>query len=292
MFRVKAQYYEFASPEKMGLHHDIPTITFRGAFGYALAQVIARDGCIPGLKSQVQLYRRIFMPENDGTKESRNRDLARPFVLRGFYSRPDRRSFLLQILLFGIAADYGAFFDRVVEVMSYMGMGNKRRICHFEKLNSVEYDIPELTPSEDLEVSFLTPCAKLKQNKKLYEDRVPFHVLMPRLIDRLLELDNLYGDGSFQEKWDIIGMKQKSRQVESRVECGGVFRAKRTSGRTGQEMFLSGFVGKMHYQGDFLPFLEPLRYLPYVNIGRFNVFGCGWCVIRFLDNSLQQKGEL
>ena len=108
------------------------------------------------------------MPENDGTKESRNRDLARPFVLRGFYSRPDRRSFLLQILLFGIAADYGAFFDRVVEVMSYMGMGNKRRICHFEKLNSVEYDIPELTPSEDLEVSFLTPCAKLKQNKKLY----------------------------------------------------------------------------------------------------------------------------
>ena len=284
MFRIRAHYYEFASPEEMGLHHDIPTITFRGAFGYALAQVIAREGCIPGLKSQVELYRRFFMPENDGTEESRNRDLARPFVLRGFYSRPDRRSFILQIILFGIAAEYGTFFDRVVEVMSYMGIGKSHRVCHFEKLNEVEYELPELDATGELRIRFLTPCAKLKQNKKIYEDHIPFHVLIPRLVDRLLELDNLYGDGSFGREWDVAGMKRDSRMIASCVESGGVWQAKRISGRTGQEMFLSGFVGTMQYQGDFRPFLEPLRYLPYVNLGRFNVFGCGWCTIQFLDN--------
>ena len=85
-------------------------------------------------------------------------------------------------------------------------------------------------------------------------------------------------------KIKVAGMKRDSRMIASCVESGGVWQAKRISGRTGQEMFLTGFVGAMRYQGDFRPFLEPLRYLPYVNLGRFNVFGCGWCTIQFLDN--------
>lgn len=282
MFDIKILYYEFSSSQDLGLHRDIPTITFRGAFGYALAQVIARESCVPGLESQVSLYRRFFMPQNNGEYASRNRELARPFVIRGFYNRPDRHSFLLEVLLFGQSIEHERFFDRVVEVMSYMGIGKQKRVCHFEKLNSLTVELPELKATDRLAVYFMTPCSRMKQGGRLYEDEIPFHVLIPRLVDRVLELDNLYGDGTLGEEWDIGGMKRGSRLVAGTVESGGKYMAKRTSGRTGQEMSLNGFLGKMVYEGDFLPYLEPLRYLPYVNIGRFNVFGCGWCTLKFV----------
>ena len=170
MFEICKLYYEFSSPEEMGLHHDIPTITFRGAFGYALAQVIARDGCIPELRSQVKLYKQFFMPQNDGLCDSRNLDLARPFILRGFYSRPDKCSFILEVSLFGIAIEYESFFDRVVEVMSYMGIGKNRTVCHYEKLNKVylKPTLPEVT--DLLQVFFLTPCVRLKHKGQIFEE--------------------------------------------------------------------------------------------------------------------------
>ena len=282
MFEIKALYYEFSSAHDLGLHQEIPTITFRGAFGYALAQVVAREACLPKLESQVAVYRRFFMPQNDGSENSRNHDLARPFVIRGFYSRPDRRCFLLEILLFGKACEHETFFDRVVEVMSYMGIGKYKRICHFEKLNSRALEIPEMEVTDRLAVHFMTPCSRLKHDGRLYEDHIPFNALMPRLVDRLIELDNLYGDRSFAAEWNIAEMKKNSCLIAGSVENGGKYAARRRSGRTKQEMSLSGFLGTMLYEGDFRPFLEPLRYLPYVNIGRFNVFGCGWCTLEFV----------
>ncbi|MBQ8754528.1 MAG: hypothetical protein IJZ19_05810 [Lentisphaeria bacterium] len=282
MFQIKKLFYEFASPQDLGLHKDLPVITFRGAFGYALAQVIARSGCIPALASQVQLYRQFFMPQNSGEYESHNRDLARPFVLRGFYSRPDLRSFILEVVLFGRAIEHEDFFDKVIEVMSYMGIGKNNTVCHFKKLDALSVVLNTQDPTEQLEVKFLTPCAKLKHHGKIFEEYVPFYVLLPRLVDRLIELDNIYGDGSFIQEWDVHAMKHQAQMIAETVVNGGVYLAKRISGRTGQEMNLSGFVGTMLYDGDFKIFREPLCYLPFINLGRFNVFGCGWCTARFI----------
>ncbi|MBP5586640.1 MAG: CRISPR system precrRNA processing endoribonuclease RAMP protein Cas6 [Lentisphaeria bacterium] len=292
MFRIKTLNYEFASPYVLGLHDAIPTITFRGAFGYALAQVIAREACVPELAEQVDLYRRFFMPENDGEENSRNHDLARPFELRGFYSREDKRSFILQIQLFGKAIEHEQLFDHVIEVISYMGIGNRHQVCHFEKLRTAETTPEALTPTEHLMVYYLTPCVRLKSGGRIYSDFIPFHVLLPRLIDRLTELDNLYGDGSFEQSWDIGGMKRASRRIADIAEKGVVCRTKRTSSRTKQEMHLKGFQGKALYEGDFTAFLEPLKYLPHVNIGRFNVFGCGWCTLEFQNNNPLMKGAV
>ncbi len=282
MFEIKQQIYEFSSPHGLDLHHDIPTITFRGAFGYALAQVIARDACVPGLENQVALYRRIFMPQKDESQESRNLDLARPFVMHGFYSRPDRRSFLLQILLFGCAANYSAFFERVVEVMSYMGLGKNNQICHFEKVNEASLEIADPEPSERLLVHFLAPCSRLKSQGQIWLEDIPFRALFARLLDRILELDNLYGTGDLKEKWDLHALKQQSVEILSTCLDGGVYAANRTSGRTGQTMKLDGFVGEMLYEGDFSPYREIIKYLPYVSLGRFSAFGCGWSRIKYI----------
>ena len=282
MFHIKKLFYEFASPNDLGLHKDLPVITFRGAFGYALAQVIARSGCIPALASQVQLFRQIFIPQNNGTYDSHNQDIARPFILRGFYSRPDHHSFILEVVLFGVAIEYESFFDKVVEVMSFMGIGKNNTVCHFQKLDTVSCTPNFQELSNQLEVKFLTPCSKLKHAKKIYDDHIPFYVLMPRLIDRLIELDNIYGDGSFAKEWDVINMKRNSQLVADTIIEGGVYQARRISGRTGQEMYLNGFVGTMLYDGDFNIYREPLSYLPFINLGRFNVFGCGWCTVKFI----------
>lgn len=283
MFQIRRIYYEFSSAADLGLHEAIPTITFRGAFGYALAQVIAREACIPSLRSQVALYRKFFMPQNDGEYESRNLDLARPFVMRGFYSRPDKQSFILEILLFGAALEYETFFDKVVEVMASMGIGKEKRECHFQKIHSENIELTEPVLTEHLEVLFLTPCVRLKRDGKIYEHEIPFYVLIPRLIDRLVEIDNLYGDGSFAKDWDIYSMKKSSEKIAGSLHSGGAFRSVRKSGRTGQKMILKGFFGKMLYCGDFTPYAEVLKYLPYINLGRFNVFGCGWCNIKFVS---------
>ena len=283
MFRIKTLNYEFASPKVLALHPDIPTITFRGAFGYALAQVIARDACVSGLEDQVELYRRFFMPVNEGEENSRNYDLARPFELRGFYSRDDKRSFILEVQLFGKAIEHEQLFDRVIEVISYMGIGKQHQVCHFEKLRTAETTPRAVFEASDrLRVCFLTPCVRLKSGGEVYDDFIPFNVLLPRLVDRLTELDNLYGDGEFERDWDIAGMKHESSLIAGSLEAGLVRTTRRVSGRTKQKMHLNGFMGKMLYEGDFRPFLEPLTYLPYVNIGRFNVFGCGWCSMQFL----------
>ena len=100
----------------------------------------------------------------------------------------------------------------------------------------------------------------------------------------MIELDNLYGDGSFEDEWDIFSLKMQADLITSECLGGGVYNASRVSGRTGQEMALRGFVGKMLYSGDFTPFREVLRYLPLINVGRFNVFGCGWCKMCYLNN--------
>ncbi len=281
MFGVRKLSYEFSSPHGLSLHARIPTITFRGAFGYALAQVIARYANISTLEDQVAIYRHIFMPSNEGN-ESRNQDLARPFVMRGYYSRPDNRSFILELLLFGSAGKYESFFDTVVEVMARMRIGKLQSKCYFLKVGSEDVQMTDLEPGPDLVVEYLTPCVRLKHQGKIYWDEIPFQVLLPRLVDRVMELDTLYGDGSFGKDGQAVEWKRQSTAIASIKLSGGTYHSMRTSGRTGQQMRLDGFVGEMQYTGDFSPFREVLRYLPWVNIGHFNVFGCGWCRMYYL----------
>ena len=134
--KIRQIRYEFTCPQSLMLHHELPSITIRGAFGYALAQVIARRAGIPELEDQVVLYKEFFMPQNDGTMNSHDRELARPFVLRGSFTRPDRRSFIIEAILFGIATEYESVFDEVFRTMAKMGLGPRNHVCDMEKILS------------------------------------------------------------------------------------------------------------------------------------------------------------
>ena len=283
--RIKQLRYEFTYPGEIFLHRDVPTITFRGAFGYALAQVIARQANVPEFSEQVALYKNIFSPCNDGDSNSRNHDLARPFVLRGWYNRPDRRSFILDVHLFGCATEYEHFFDTVIETISYMGIGKMNQVCRLNKIFSVMLDIREQPPDNFLKVKFISPCIRMKSDGELFLDEIPFYTLFARLADRLRELERLYEDGNtFSRDEELFELKHQAKMYLAKKLDGGHYQTIRHSGRTAQTMYLDGFLGTMGYCGDFIPYQKYLKYLPYINLGRFNVFGCGWCEMSYLKN--------
>lgn len=283
--KIKQLRYEFTYPGEIALHKDLPVITFRGAFGYALAQVIAREMHVPQFADQVELYKRIFSPYNDGDRKSRNHDLARPFVLRGWFSRPDHRSFILDAQLFGEATAHEAFFDKIIEVISFMGVGKYNRVCKMEKIFSRELVVPDPEPEDFLQVNFITPCIRMRSHDHFFFSEIPFYTLFARLSDRLRELDNLYGNGNiFTDDMEIACLKTEAKDILAKCLKGGYYKTTRISGRTGQKMDLEGFQGVMAYHGDLAPFRKYLKYLPYINIGRFNVFGCGWCEMKYLQN--------
>ncbi len=285
--KIRQIRYEFTCPQSLMLHHELPSITIRGAFGYALAQVIARRAGIPELEDQVVLYKEFFMPQNDGTMNSHDRELARPFVLRGSFTRPDRRSFIIEAILFGIATEYESVFDEVFRTMAKMGLGPRNQVCDMEKILSHIVELPDPEQLPYLLVTFLTPCSRLKSQGAVFRDELPFHVLCARLIDRVEELNQLYGDKEPFHSYEEIGqLKAAAQQILYKRLSGGVYQVNRTSGRTGDYMKLDGFLGTMEYYGDFTPFREYLRYLPFINLGRFNVFGCGWCRIEYSEKEV------
>lgn len=279
MTNIKQLRYEFNSPEPLDLHEDVPTITFRGAFGYALAQVLARDETISEFSDKVDLYKAFFMTENNDPTVSRNHNPSKPFVLRGYFTRPDRKSFILEVILLGVATEYESFFDKVIETIGYMGVGRRNAVCKCLKLSSriVEVDFPV---SYEILIDFITPT-RLKSQAQIFFEEVPFSVLFARLYDRIAEIASYYNDMTLnQDDEQAHYLKCLSAGIDSEKVNGGYYQVSRTSSRTGDQIKLDGFVGQMRYIGDFSPFADTLKYLPWVHVGRFSVFGCGWTTIR------------
>lgn len=285
MLDIRQIRYEITAARPLKLHQAVPTITLRGAFGYALAQVIARRAGIRHLRDQVELYKSIFMPHNSGEVPLHDEDLARPFVLRGTFSRPDHRSFILDVFIFGQKENAEFFFDEVLRVMAHMGLGFPIQRCEIEKLCSHTVPLQEKpVDSSFLLVRFLTPCSRLKAHGSVFYDEIPFYALFARLVDRVDSLEILYGDGLSPTTSDDKGMlKNAAKEIAWRKLSGGQFTVTRISRRTEDLIKMDGFVGEMLYHGDFVPFFPYLRYLPVINVGRFNVFGCGWCEVEYLN---------
>ena len=286
--RIQQIQYEFSSAKPLQLHYDIPTITLRGAFGYALAHVIAIKSNILELEPQVELYKSIFCPQNTGDKDSRNHEIARPFIMRGAYNKADKKSFILDVNLFGIATEYENFFDQVIYTIAANGVGKDNQKCNCKKIFSTHKEIIPQSPKPFLKVNFVTPCSKLKSGRQIFTDEIPFYALFARLVDRVNELRNLYEHEDILINNDytkdyIAYLKQLAKEIEWKKITGGKYQARRTSGRTGQKIYLDGFVGEMGYHGNFVPFQEYLNFLPHINVGRFNVFGCGWTSCEYCD---------
>ena len=283
MFTVQRLRYELSAAEPLRLMRTLPTATIRGAFGYALAQVLGRDGLLDE-QEQDGLYQHLFKPENANDTPIQHRYLARHYQLRGYFSRPDMRSFVLDLYLFGRAEECAPIFKQVVETMCQMGLGKNHQTCQCRLLSvqKAPPPVPEYHGDEDLAVQFVTPANRITFHGEKFTTEIPFLPLFNRLAWRVAELDTLYGDGTIKPTLDIPALQATAATIGHLKVAGGVVEAQRTSTRTTQVQYLDGFVGEMRYRGDFTPFLPILAYLPYVNVGHFNEGGCGWCRMKFV----------
>lgn len=59
----------------------------------------------------------------------------------------------------------------------------------------------------------------------------------------------------------------------------GRFDSERKSTRTGDEIRLDGFVGKMLYAGELGSLTDILKYLPLIHVGKSAALGCGWTTV-------------
>lgn len=274
----------------MELHRDIPTITIRGAFGYSLAQILEADTTIVSNSEKVALFKKIFKPENE-SGEAVNSDTARPYVLRGWFSRPDRKSFILELCLFGEASSAEALFDKTIENLCRMGLGRNCASCRSFKLMSDKID-PYFPICDQIVVDFISPTRISKtvrlddgSIRKLWlNEDIPFSALFARLVNRYDELLALYSKSKTRLPQEHISeLKRKSFEISSEKLEGGRFKSSRRSGRTGEELTLDGFVGKMLYSGNFSDFADILRYLPWVHVGKATALGCGWTTIECMN---------
>ncbi len=288
MLNVRKIRYEISSRMPMLLHMDIPTITMRGAFGYSLAQILESDRTILSPEKRSLLFRDIFKPRSQTTEKLHNADPARPYVMRGSFTRPDNKSFMLEICLFGEAVKTEPIFDKAVENMARMGLGAKNTACRAVKIVSEEADTRFPDNVQRIMVEFITP-ARLSKSVRLDDgsikkiwmnDSVPFPTLFARLVNRLDEIMRLYSPERKGLPEDCLeDLKKKSFEIDSEKIEGGCFKTRRISGRTEEKLKLDGFVGKMLYSGDFSMFAYILGYLPWVHVGKAAALGCGWTTI-------------
>ncbi len=267
--------YEITASRPIVLHRDLPSITLRGAFGYALAVMLSDEASLIREADKIVLFRDIFAPHDSERQHKGCADQARCFVFRGGYALLDRTKFIAELLLFGAFVDYEKLFDKAVCIMANSGLGKTKQICECRKLSSIRIE-PKAPHCDMLIVDYISPT-RIRADRRWWDDSIPFFALISRLLDRLQELVGLYTEEAFDV--DIGHLKRRSKSIDGECLEGRRYQVNRTSGRTGDVIRLDGFIGQMLYSGDLSPFNEVLAYLPWIHVGKSAVFGCGWACL-------------
>lgn len=287
MLDIQRLVYRLQAERPLRLNMGMPTVGLRGAFGYALAHVLASDSTLCREQDRIDLFRELFSPALPQSQDGANTP-PRPFVVRGGFVDDSRAALIMELLLFGRAVPFEPLVDEVVETMAARGLGGapgEGEICGVEKLESTT-EHPVFPDSDRLVVEFMTPT-RIKVHKKMCCTEIPFSALIARLHERYARLAGICGGDpeyadSNRSEWRTRGrdLVEQAQQVLSMKLDGEPVGVRRRSTRTGDTCRLDGFTGRMLYQGNFAPFSEILAHLPFIHVGKSAPFGCGWCAIR------------
>lgn len=286
--------------------------TFHGAFGQALYRTECKrpeNDCRECYLRKDCLYYRYFLRTSNGTRQP-----VRPYVIEspagdinGF--QPGQRISVVFTFI-GESLEYLLRFFAVFEGMGKRGLGRGRRNgwgrCALETILSLDHEpaIPIYPPTNGrpwppisvpriwadffrevdgsvncISVEFCTPT-RIRHKGKLV-DRVPFGVLVSRLLKRIVELDREYCGGCLDIPVDLL-INLAEREVtlaEDRTEWQDW---ERYSARQKARMKLGGIVGQVVYKGNLKPFLPYLLMAEYLHVGKQATFGNGVVRINLL----------
>ncbi len=276
---------------------------FRGGFGYAFRKVVCalkRKPCDDCLLKARCVYAYIFeTPPPSGTKVMRKYTRApHPFVIE---PPADRRSRFEQgeiipfeIILIGKAVEYLPYFIYTFETLGGMGIGRERGKYHLESVRRDEVKIYDgatktLTPvppggaergqdpaeesgADRITLEFVTPT-RILYNKHLTVD-LEFHILVRNLLRRIALLSCFHCGGN-PDDIDFRALIRKAESVKVRRRNLRWVDWERYSTRQKTRMKLGGFIGKVIFEGDLMPFIPYIRIGEDAHVGKATSFGLG-----------------
>ena len=278
--------------------------TFRGAFGHAFKRVICaikQSDCSECLLKNKCIYSYVFEtpPPPDTEMMRKYKTAPHPFVIepplekRIGYNPGDEIKFGLTLI--GKALDYLPYFIYAFTEMGKIGIGRgkgKFKLKDVSVDGNIIYDsegktIKTVGPKEIhlsflsessspdpelLTLNFLTPT-RIVYNTSLTLD-LDFHMLIRQLLRRLSLIYYFHCDGD-PSAWDFKGIIEKAEAVRVITRELKWYDWERYSARQDTRMKMGGFVGKIIFEGDIVPFISLIKAGEVLHVGKGTSFGLG-----------------
>jgi CRISPR-associated endoribonuclease Cas6 len=286
----------------------------RGAFGTIFKRICCGSICTRCAESPLRThcaYAAIFEPSPPpGSERLRNlQDIPRPFVFRpptdgkGRYERGE--IFEFELLLFGSAVEYLAYFIVAFRELGESGFGVGRGRCRLKLVCAQAEDGREqeiyshetqcVRPlstvlrasalmnaparTSKIRIDYLTPTEIKYEGLAI---RSPdFHHLVKRLRDRINAIGWFYQGRLLHMDYAAFGKRAEGIQtVKSNIVWTD---RERLSSRTHNRHPIGGFVGHAEYAGDLSEFIPLLRVGQFTHAGKHAVWGNGRFEFQLMD---------
>jgi CRISPR-associated endoribonuclease Cas6 len=132
----------------------------------------------------------------------------------------------------------------------------------------------EQLPDDRVTLTFLTPT-RIVQREHLLR-RALFAPIMHRLLERLMALENAYGEGASMTMEELWALVEQAEQIECIEDCTRWSDVKSYSNRQRRFTPIGGLVGKATFAGNLAQFREYLLWGELIHIGKSCVKGDGW----------------
>ena len=276
-----------------------PATALRGAFGYALREVVCEKQCVAsnacpkghGVCFSARFFDATLTPEESAKAPSGFRqDPPRPFVLRsslvpGLTARG--KIWELDLYCFDTQNIEPLVLIKALELLGANGLGNERTSSTIERITGLDagfqsissflpvvlpLPLPNPGPVERFAIEFITPTELIVGGTPA--SRPEFPILVRALVNRLQPLCHFYGAGTVT-KPEMEEFLLFTQGADSKLVSMTWPENRRTSTRTFQKHPLSGFLGVMEYMASMQSYVCWLEAGLWTGVGKHTQFGHG-----------------
>ena len=315
-FAIGRYRFSFEAKDPVVLTRHNKGNVLRGAFGSIFKELCCGRVCTRCADSPLRhqcAYAAVFEPSppEDSVRLRANQDIPRPFVFRPPPDDKDRYeagdAFHFDLVLFGRALEYAAYFVVAFRELAARGIGVGRGRCELRSITALDRagvrvevysgETNMVRPVSDplraadllvgtgrapirtIRLRFLTPTLIRGDGQTL---TIPeFHVLIKRLRDRINAIGWFYGGVILDLDYAEYGRRAEAVRI---AECSTEWQHReRFSTRTHQRHPIDGFAGEVTYEGDIEEFLPLLRLGEWIHVGKHAVLGNGQFQIGFSE---------
>jgi len=284
--------------------------TIRGAFGSSLRSICCvkkRKECVDCPLALQCAYQHIFSPiwMEEYHTLSKNRNIQRGFVIKPPLKEDYTRFLSFEMVLIGRLNKWLPYVIVPFRELGNRGLGANRipfklsQILIFDfrgkewfpiysskdetvrpKDLAIEWKelLPEQSQKEKITLNFFTPTTirynfRKEKGKSVVVRRPEFHILIKRLRDRINALLNFYCGEKLDIDFRAFGKEaEKIKKVEDKT----LWKERKRKRADGKIHNLSGFTGRVTFEGEIDEFIPYLVLGQYIHVGENAPFGNGW----------------